>query len=36
MNNGECPVVKVNDDYSEAEIVADTFGKFLYEYLNEE
>ena len=36
MNNGECPVVEVNDDYSEIEVVADTFGKFLYEYLNEE
>lgn len=36
MNNGECPVVEVNDDYSETEVVADTFGKFLYEYLNEE
>ncbi len=28
MDNGECPVVEVNDDYSEAELVADTFGKF--------
>ena len=36
MNNGECPVVEVNYDYSEIEVVADTFGKFLYEYLNEE
>lgn len=36
MNNGECPVVEVNDDYSEIEVVADTFGEFLYEYLNEE
>ncbi len=36
MNNGECPVVEVNDDYSKAELVADTFGKFLYEYLDEE
>lgn len=36
MSNGECPVVEVNDDYSEIEVVADTFGKFLYEYLNEE
>lgn len=36
MNNGECPVVEVKDDSSEAELVADTFGKFLYEYLCEE
>lgn len=36
MNNGECPVVEVNDDYSKIEVAADTFGKFLYEYLNEE
>lgn len=36
MNNGECPVVELNDDYSVAELVADTFGKFLYEYLDEE
>lgn len=35
MSNGECPVVEVYDDYSE-EIIADTFGKFLYEYLSEE
>ena len=36
MNNGECPVVEVNDDYSETKVIADTFGKFLYEYLDEE
>ncbi|MCI8359822.1 MAG: SMI1/KNR4 family protein [Clostridiales bacterium] len=36
MNNGECPVVEVNDDYSETEAIADTSGKFLYEYLSEE
>ena len=36
MNNGECPVVEVNYDYSNIEVVADTFGKFLYEYLEEE
>lgn len=35
-NNGECPVVEVNDDYSKAASVADTFGTFLYEYLHEE
>ena len=29
MNNRECPVVRVNGDYSEAEIVAETFGKYL-------
>lgn len=33
MNDGECPVVEVNDDYSKIEVVADTFGKLLYEYL---
>lgn len=33
MNNGECPVIEVDDDYREIELVADTFGKFLYEYL---
>ena len=36
MNNGECPVVEVNYDYSKIELIADTFGKFLYEYLDEE
>ena len=36
MSNGECPVVEVSDDYSEAEVIADTFGEFLFEYLNEE
>ncbi|MCH5196044.1 MAG: SMI1/KNR4 family protein [Oscillospiraceae bacterium] len=36
MSNGECPVVEVNDDYSETEVIADTFGKFLFEYLGEE
>lgn len=32
MKDGECPVVELDDDYNET-IVADTFGKFLYEYL---
>ena len=36
MNNGECPVVEVNYDYSEIEVVSDTFGRFLYDYLSEE
>lgn len=36
MNNGECPVVEVNDDYSQIEVIANTFGKFLYDYLEEE
>lgn len=36
MNNGECPVVEVNEDYSEIEVAADTFGKLLYDYLAEE
>lgn len=34
MKSGECPVVEVND--GEIEVIADTFGKFLYEYLDEE
>lgn len=36
MNNGECPVVEVMDDDSETKFLAETFGKFLYEYLREE
>ncbi|MDE7044704.1 MAG: SMI1/KNR4 family protein [Acetatifactor sp.] len=36
MDSGECPVVEVEDDYSVTEVIADTFGKFLYEYLDEE
>lgn len=36
MDGGECPVVEVGDDYSITEVIADTFGKFLYEYLDEE
>ena len=36
MNNGECPVEEVNDEYSKEELVADNFGKFLYKYLDEE
>ncbi len=31
MGDGECPVVEVNYDYSEIEVIADTFGKFLYD-----
>lgn len=36
MDNGECPVVEINDDYSQTDVLADTFGNFLYEYLDEE
>ena len=36
INNGECSVVKVNDDYRKTEVIADTFGKFLYNYLKDE
>ena len=36
MNNGECPVVEVNYDYSEIKMAADTFGTFLYEYIGGE
>jgi len=32
MSNGECPVVELDDNYCE-EVIADTFGKFLYEYV---
>ncbi|MCM1091786.1 MAG: SMI1/KNR4 family protein [Muribaculum sp.] len=35
MKNGECPVLEVDDEYCGEEI-ADTFGRFLYDYLNEE
>lgn len=36
MNHGECPVVEVGEDYSQTEVAADSFGKFLYEYVEEE
>ncbi|MBD5136429.1 MAG: SMI1/KNR4 family protein [Lachnospiraceae bacterium] len=36
MNNGECPVIEVDDDYSQMEVIADTFGRLLYDYLEEE
>ncbi|MCH5203427.1 MAG: SMI1/KNR4 family protein [Oscillospiraceae bacterium] len=36
MSNGECPVIEVNGDYSEIEVIADTFGKFLFEYYNDD
>lgn len=32
MSNGECPVVELDDNYCE-EVIADTFGKFLYDYV---
>lgn len=35
MKNGECPVVTLTDDYKINEIVAESFGQFLYDYLNE-
>lgn len=35
MENGECPVVTVTEDYKISETVADSFGEFLYDYLNE-
>lgn len=36
MENGECPVVTVTDDYKISETVAGSFGEFLYDYLNED
>lgn len=36
MKGEECPVVEVNYDYSETEVIADTFGQFLYDYLKDE
>lgn len=35
MSGGECPVVNVNRDYSKIEVIAETFGKFLFDYINE-
>ena len=35
MKNGECPVVTLTDHYKMDEIVAESFGQFLYDYLNE-
>ena len=35
MSGGECPVVNVNHDYSKIEVIAETFGKFLFDYINE-
>lgn len=36
LSDGECPVVEVDEDYRKTEVLADTFGKFLYDYLEEE
>ncbi len=36
MINGECPVVRLSDDYRIAEVLANSFGKFLYDYYNED
>ena len=36
MNNNECPVVSVPNDYEDIEIVADSFGEFLYEMVYDE
>lgn len=33
MENGECPVVEVSGDYKNIEIVAESFGKFFYNYV---
>lgn len=36
MKEGECPVVEVFDDYQRIDFIADSFGKFLYDYVCEE
>lgn len=36
INNGECPVVVLTEDYNIEEIAAESFGRFLYEYLSED
>jgi hypothetical protein len=33
MENGECPVVEGNYGFGATAVIADTFGRFLYEYL---
>ena len=35
MNNQECPVVILNDKYEVAEVIADSFGKFMYQMVRE-
>lgn len=36
MDNGECPVVEVDEEDRVTEVIADSFGQFLYEYLEAE
>lgn len=35
MKDGECPVVKVPEDYKNIETVSESFGKFFYDYVKE-
>ena len=35
MNNQECPVVILNDKYEVAEVIADSFGEFMYQMVRE-
>ena len=35
MENGECPVVEVPEDYKNIKIVSESFGKFFYDYVME-
>lgn len=36
MENGECPVVKVPDDYKNITTIAESFGEFFYEMVKDE
>ena len=36
MSHGECPVVELDDDYCVTKVLAESFGKFLYDYVSEE
>lgn len=35
MENGECPFVKLSENYEIDKILAESFGKYLYDYENE-
>lgn len=36
MNNNECPVVSVPEDYTDIKIVANSFGEFFYQMLSDD
>ncbi|MCI8410154.1 MAG: SMI1/KNR4 family protein [Lachnospiraceae bacterium] len=36
MRNNECPVVELSEDYKVTEIIAESFGQFLYDYENDD